>query len=393
MREQIQQVAELMKFWDEKPRLIESERQQIRERIRFFQHSTTQSNLAVASAKGSGDFPSVGHGNSFVYVTTAQALIYQSDSVSGLREIDSLSEPVIDVLLIPEDEPSNSNAFDDSLSVLAGSPAAEVIEASDYRHIKTTESRRNSSVEKLFASMIRPESADFGNIGIQLRSAGELGAVHRLLKGGHEISYILVEGTLSLPLVAKPDVSLFYEHLKRLCCVEARQRGIGFFLISKSHGIQSVEVVEELARDQMVQVNGTVAEHWYLRLPVPTFDHWETSITRSHRLPPPGAVSYLIRFHKTTETMRLDMDLNYWETTIRGKTDDETANNEQTIFESLDYTTHDQRCYGYPYPVYAAATRSALTKTERATLRKQIIDAAVSAGMKRSQLREIFHSS
>ena len=67
---------------------------------------------------------------------------------------------------------------------------------------------------------------------------------------------------------------------------------------------------------------------------------------------------------------------------------DGTQANERRLFEDLDYASHDQRCFGYPYPIKAAHDRASMTKTERVALRKQVIDAAVRAGMRRSLFRD-----
>ena len=66
---------------------------------------------------------------------------------------------------------------------------------------------------------------------------------------------------------------------------------------------------------------------------------------------------------------------------------------ETKIFEDLDYASHDQRSYGYPYPIKAAHDRASLTQAERIALRKQIIDAAVRSGMKRSLFRDVSKST
>ena len=87
------------------------------------------------------------------------------------------------------------------------------------------------------------------------------------------------------------------------------------------------------------------------------------------------------------------MDREFWLENVRGKTEEETGAKERLIFGSLDYLTHDQRYYGYPYPLRAAHERARLTKPERAALRKQIIDAAVRTGLKRSLFREAAHSA
>jgi hypothetical protein len=335
-----------------------------------------------------GDFPSVCYGNSFVYAIVAQASVYEANAVSGLREISPIPESIFNFAIIPDDEDERRKSLDDALSSLAGVSLVEAIEASDYGQLKAIETRRPSSVNTVLRDLIRPHPADAGNISIQLRSTAEFGALLRLIRSTNKLTYVLVEGTMALPFVGKADASLFYEHLKRLCCVESRKRGIGFFTISKAHGLPLIELVEEIAREHAGAKTSGAAEHWYLRMPVPKVDRWDTTLTRARRLPPPGAVTYLVRFHRTTPTMRLDMDREYWLENVRGATEEETRNKERGILGSLDYLTHDQRCYGYPYPLRAANERAKLTRAERTALRKQIIDAAVHVGLKRSLFRE-----
>jgi hypothetical protein len=389
VRQQIQQLAETMKSCEEQPRLTDYERKRVSERIIPFNHTTIQECLIVAGAEGGGDFPSVTYGDSFIYTAVGQTAVYKSDSVSGLREISPVPDPVFHFSLIPEDEAMRRTSIDEAFESLAGASLSEVIDESDYRQLKAKESRRPATSEVLRKNLIHPHAADAGNLGVQLRATAELGAVLRLLRSNIKLSYVLIDGTLSLPFVGKPDVSLFYEHLKRLCCVEARKRGIGFFTISKAHGMPQTELIEGLARAKSSSSNETVAEHWYLRLPVPDVDHWETTLTQGRRLPPPGAVSYLVRFHRTTPTLRLDIDREFWLERVHGATEGETRSNEERMLGSIDYLTHDQRCYGYPYPLRAAHDRATLSKYERSALRKQIIDTAVRAGMKRSQFREV----
>ena len=73
---------------------------------------------------------------------------------------------------------------------------------------------------------------------------------------------------------------------------------------------------------------------------------------------------------------------------IEGADDGETQANEQRLFQDLDYASHDQRCFGYPYPIKAAHDRASMTQAERTALRKQVVDAAVRAGMRRSLFRD-----
>jgi hypothetical protein len=83
--------------------------------------------------------------------------------------------------------------------------------------------------------------------------------------------------------------------------------------------------------------------------------------------------------------MRVDLDLRFWEEAMGGDTAAPAA---QSFFGALDYASHDQRCYGYPYPVKAAHDRGFLSEQERAVLRQQVVEAAVQAGMRRSSFRD-----
>jgi hypothetical protein len=83
--------------------------------------------------------------------------------------------------------------------------------------------------------------------------------------------------------------------------------------------------------------------------------------------------------------MRLDIDARLWEVRTAGASEVDITRH---FLEMLDYASHDQRCYGYPYPIKAAHDRASLTEQERAVLRKQLVDAAVEAGMRRSSFRD-----
>jgi hypothetical protein len=80
--------------------------------------------------------------------------------------------------------------------------------------------------------------------------------------------------------------------------------------------------------------------------------------------------------------LRLDFDAGYWADNLSNEV------SVRKVFEALDYCSHDQRCFGYPYPVKAGHDRASLTDAERVALRKQLIDEAVRAGLKRSLFRD-----
>lgn len=388
VREQISQLAEEMKTWEEQPLVSDADAKHLRDSIQFFPHTTHVDKLTVAGVDGSGDYPAVAYADSFVYVSVAHGTTYVANQVSGLREVEALTEPIVHVTWIPEEKARRRKAFDEAFSFLAGRPVVAVVAGSDYLGLKRRRSRKRVSAETLADQLIRPHASDSGNIAIQLRSSAEFGAALRLIEHQSSPDIVLVDTTLSLPSATLPKGSLFYEHLKRLCCVEARRRGIGLFALSKSHGLPAMQHIEMLAREKGGYGEQKIAEHWYLRLPTPDLDDWTLAMTKGRNVPPLGAISYLVRFHRNTPVMRLDIDRTYWLEQVRGSAENETLANEQRIFAALDYTCHDQRSYGYPYPIKAAHDRASLTKAERVALRKQIIDAAVKAGMKRMLFRD-----
>jgi hypothetical protein len=385
VRSRLAEVADEMRAWEGSAELGEDAVRRLRESIRFFQHTTASGPLQCAGVDGSGDFPALAYGDSFVYLTVAQGSVYASDAVHGLMEVDTGLSPLFDAFWIPESEQRRTAAWDATFTRLCGMPVREVVAASDYQTLKQEFSGRRTSVEQLVEQLIRPNASDSSNVAIQLRTTGELAMALRLLhRSPRETGLrrtLIFDSTLTLPLVTRRDVSLFYEHLKRLCCVEAHRRGVALIGLSKSHGLAGVECIEEAAREVAGVGRGEPPEHWYLKVPSQAADGWMLPSTEGRRVPPAGAVTYLVRFHRNVPVLRVDFDARYWEDHLR---DDQQV---RQLFQSLDYCAHDQRCYGYPYPVKAGHDRASLTEAERVALRKQLVDEAVRAGLKRSLFR------
>ncbi len=384
LKQRLASLAAEMATWEAAPRIDETEAERIRGAIRFFGHCTERAGLVVGGVDGSGDYPALSYGDSFVYVTVAHGTRYAFDPVSGLKEQPVDSAEIVEFSWIPEDDRRRPKAIDEAFESIVGQPIAEVVAASDYRELKDRFSRRTHSVDLLIAELIRPHAADAGNLAIQLRSTGELAAALKLIRAEAPPRHVLYDGTHSLPFVSRFKSSLFHEHLKRLCCVEALPKGVAFLALSKSHGLPAVENLERLAAEAAHAEPRPPVEHWFMRLPTQGRDGWTLALVESRNVPPPGAVSYLVRFHRNVPVMRLDMDELYWERYVRGASDVETLANERQIFEDLDYVSHDQRAFGYPYPIKAGHDRASLTEGERTVLRKMIVDAAVEAGMNRS---------
>jgi len=379
LKGKVDDLARRMIEWEERPPLDEAERRRLRRAVVPFDHSTAGEDFVVGGVDGTGDFPSVSYADSFVHVAVAQGVLYATDPLTGLQEVEHLA-PLVELAWLPEEEARRREGLDAAFAALSGMLVRDVIERSNYRTLKARYARAAQPVAELVQRLIRPHAADLANLGVQLRSTAELGAALRLVE--KRPRYVLVDGTLSLPLVTRSGESLFFEHLKRLCCVEAAARGVGFLALSKSHGIRSVELLEELACEVMGLPPGSHPEHWCLRLPTLEEDGWETPLADGRSLPPIGAMSYLVRLHRATPVMRLDVDVDWWRLALRGDSEADTRERERRLFSDLDRCSHDQRCFGYPYPIKAGHDRASLTEAERIALRKQIVDAAVRAGLK-----------
>jgi hypothetical protein len=230
--------------------------------------------------------------------------------------------------------------------------------------------------------LIVPPAHDAGNVGVQLRTTAELSAALHLIELVPKGAFVLTDGTMSLPFVQRERQSLFFEHLRRYCCVRARERGVHFIAISKSHGLPSGVRLDDAAREKL---GVPEPEHWFMRVPDLERDGWSPWPPDGPRVPPVGAISFLLRLHRSTPIMRVDVDARFWETQVGTTGQQEAA---RQMFCALDYVSHDQRCYGYPYPIKAAHDRGSLTEQERVVLRQQLVEAAVQAGMRRTAFRD-----
>lgn len=380
-QDKVKTLAAEMSSWESKPRLDEETETHVRASIRSFPHTSRAEAFRVAGVDGSGDYPSFSYADSFVFVATASGAVFRTDALHGLVEEPALVAPNLELVWLPEDQERAAGQWIRAFSSLGGIEASDVVKQSDYSSLKRTHAGSGASLEHL----VLPRASDTSNCGIQLRSCAEWGAALRLIGAEPACRYVLMDTTLSLPFIKSKDNSLFHEQLKRLCCVRARERGVRLFTVSKSHGLPSVELIENLARETQDVPASKTAEHWFLRLPIAGHDDWSLdSLVEGRQIPPVGAVSYLFRLHKNTPVMRLDMDHQWWEDNLRN---DAVA--ESRVFEELDYCGHDQRSYGYPFPIKACHDRTRLSQAERLVIKKQIIDAAVAQGMKRSLFKDV----
>lgn len=376
VKTQIQGVAKAMSQWNAHPRIDAAEQAAIAQHLAPYPHTTRLEGQVFSAIDGSGDFPMLTYADSFVYLATAQAVRYQAVG-DKLRELGPEPSPVVDVCWLPEHEKQRVIQLDEAFARLAGGALEEIVYQSDYRQLKAHYTGREQTVAAAIADLIRPHASDVGNLGIQLRSCAELGAARRLIAETEPGEIVLLDGTLALPFVQRDKGSLFHEHLKRSCCTLAREREVTVAWVSKSHGLPGIELIERIAKDL------GHADHWTLRLPT-LGDPWQLSVLEGRNIPPQGAVSYLWRTHRGMPVFRVDLDAGWWSERIYDPEPVVTRQREAEFFAKIDFSGHDLRTQAYPFPLKAAHDRASLKDTERLALRKQVIEAAVAAGMKPS---------
>ena len=376
VRKKIDSVATDMKAWEAANAIPDEEATTIKASIQHFGHTPSVDSFVVAGVDGSGDYPSFTYADSCVYIASATGTAFRTSVVHGLEEVPLLPDPIIDIVWLPGNRTEATARWDAAFAELTGLPVKDVIAQSDYRGLKRHLTGDKSTVDEIAAALIRPAGSDTSNVAIQLRSTAELGAALRMITGSVPCRYVINDTTFSLPMIQTRCDSLFYEHVKRLCCVEARKKETTFAALSKSHGFRCMELIEAYAREALGISPDETAEHWFLRLPIPGVDSWRFTPVEGRIVPPPGAVTYLFRLHRNTPVMRLDIDREWWEVRYRA---DLTA--EMQMFRDLDYCGHDQRAYGYPYPIKACHDRVRLSEDERRALKNMIMETAIAKGL------------
>ena len=381
--EKIKSVVTDIQDWNINDTSAEDEIAALSDQIVCFDHCAAPDRpFLIAGADGSGDFPCVQYGDSVVYLVTAMSRLYEA-SAGPMSELPVTADDVVDFLWLPEDKAKARTQFLTTFSTLMGAPLEDICQESDYYEYAKRSGKSVASPVDLLDTLILPGAHDSTNIGIQLYSTAEAGALVRLMRSidksqfaGKPI-YILEDTTLALPMISSKS-TLFFEIAKRYACEYARTHGFLYMTLSKSHNMPHMDLIE----DEILKKNPT-GEHWFLRVPARSLGETKPEFLGTRTIPPVGSVSYIFKFHRTTQPMRLDMSLKFWQQFIQSEDKEEQRRREIQIFRDLDFAPHDQRCSGYPYPIKACHDVASLTDDERVALRKQIVDEAVKAGLKR----------
>ena len=138
-----------------------------------------------------------------MFVASASGTIYGTDALYGLVEETCLKEPTLEFLWIPEDPVEASKRWMPCLEALAGMPVHDVIARSDYRILKDQAAHTKHTVNGMLEGLILPKASDTANVGIQLRSTAEFGTALRLIQHDPACRFVLMDTTMSLPMVTR----------------------------------------------------------------------------------------------------------------------------------------------------------------------------------------------
>jgi hypothetical protein len=345
--------------------------------VRAFDHTISlDREFRVAGVDGSGESPVLQQDDVFMHFVVAAGTIFQTASGRQHKlSFVALEDGIhADFVALRDEKIAVRAAYGEFLDRLVGMTPRSMAEQCDYIDVfNVATERAHIHVGDVVLSnrrMAFPKASEIASNAYQIRSLAELGMAIRLLD--HRPDYLLIDTSLVYFLLGE---SIYLpEILKRYLVCQATKKGACVIALSKSHNIPNGNLIARRVKEEL-----GFPDHWYLRLPSESLGEPRLWWLEEKEVPPKLGVSYLFKFHTTDFPMRLDLDAGWWSKNVHG---DEAA--ERRLFQNLDFTCHDSRSYGYPYPLSASHRRSALTKQERAALRDVVVHLAAEQGILRA---------
>ncbi len=366
------QAVQSFKHAIEGARPTELELEKLWDGIRPYAHTTRLgADFTISAVDGSGEFPLFQQDDIFMHFVTASGATFRTASARQhkLSSVHPASQAFKSFVVLSDDDDATRAGYQNYLQTLVGMDLAQLVKGSDY-----------CEVYSKFGASIKPAQVTWGNLAFSkasqiathaylLRSMAELGVAIRMLE--HKPRYLLLDTSLVYFLLG--EACYLPELLKRYLITQANQQETGVVALCKSHNIPNGDLIGRHARDEK-----GLKDHWYLRLPSKALGEPIPKFLTGKEIPPKLSVSYLFKFEATTFPMRIDVDAEWWKTNIDGDTE-----REQGFFGGLDFTCHEVRSYGYPYPMHAAHRSASLTKQERKALHGILLQDAQREGLMR----------
>ena len=351
----------------------EAELESLCERITSFEHcKDLREDFVVAGVDGSGEFPVIHQDDIFMHFAVSAGAIFETCTQRQHKlSVRNLSGSTYTGLVNLRDFKNGvRTSYKAYLYELLKLDLSELRDQSDY--CKVYSSQINGT---LHPGAVTWEEAKFSNSSqiathaYMIRSMAELAMGIRCL--AVKPKYLLLDTSLVYFLLG--EIIYLPEIMKRHLICQANAQNTAVIGLCKSHGIPNGDLLGRWATERF-----GAKDHWFLRLPAKALGETSPSFLIDREVPPKLGISYLFKFHEMSFPMRIDMDAGWWRENINGDIE-----KEKNLFQELDYTCHDVRSYGYPYPLHSAHRKASLTRKERRALRDIIFQFASKEGILR----------
>lgn len=357
-------------------RSSDRELRELCDRIRAYPHATDlPDEFLVAAVDGSGEFPVLQQDDIFMHFVVAAGATYRTASgrQHKLASVTASNSVAKQFVLLRDENASLVQGYRQFLDEVVGRPLEELVAESDYCEVYNRYADEEITPEQVaWERFPFARASQIATHAYLLRSVAELGMAIRMLE--HRPRYLLLDTTLVYFLLGQTPY--LPELLKRYLIARAAAQGTAVVALSKSHNMANGDLIARLARDEL-----GLRDHWYLRLPAPALGEPPIRFLEGREIPPKLSVSYLFKFEATSFPLRIDVDAAWWRQAIGGDSEREAR-----FFADLDFTCHEVRSYGYPYPMHAAHRSASLTRQERKALRDILVQQAQQEGLMRGSV-------
>ena len=344
-------------------------------RIRPYDHARTlPADFRISAVDGSGEYPVLQQDDVFVHFATAAGVTYETHSnrQSKIGAIPGVPPLLKRFILLRDEKKTLTEGYRDFVENGLGLSLKDLVEKSDYCQVFSSCGKGLKPNQVAWSNLGFSQASQIATHAYQLRSLAELGMAIRLLD--QHPRYLLLDTSLVYFLLGE---SIYLpEIFKRYLVNQATAQGTAVVALCKSHNIPNGDMIGRYAKDEH-----DLKDHWYLRFPSSALGEPTPSFLKDKEIPPKLCVSYLFKFEATSFPMRLDLDVAWWKQNMA----DDPAK-EARFFGDLDFTCHEVRSYGYPYPMHAAHRRASLTSQERKAVKDILLKQAQHEGLARGSV-------
>jgi hypothetical protein len=359
-------------------RPTERELRDLVQRIRSYPHSPAVSeDFVIGAVDGSGEFPVLQQDDIFMHFVVAAAATYKTAThrQHRLSAVSPANLVAKHYVLLSNDPRALTDGYRSYFDQLTGFELKNMVQECDYSEVfNAFGPERIRPVDVRWDRFPFAKASQIATHAYLLRSMAELGMAIRTLE--QRPRYLLLDTSLVYFLLG--DALYLPELMKRYLVTRANAQGTGIVGLCKSHNIPNGDLIGRLAKDER-----KLKDHWYLRLPAVALGEPVPAFLEGREIPPKLSVSYLFKFEATSFPIRLDVDAAWWKAHIAGD-----ARREAQFFADLDFTCHEVRSYGYPYPMHAAHRSASLTKQERKALKDILLQQAQREGLSRGTVAQ-----